>query len=309
MSQTERIIYIDKQLSKKKYLTINKISEKFEISTRQAKRDLEYMRDRFYAPIIYDHKEHYYKYEKDFSLTNNNDDNTLIFKAIFDNFSHANGLQPLSSSLISEGIDNTLSESDKNLSKKILFLSPIVDLPDKNIFSVVSFSMKNNYCIKFKYTNLSNIISQREVEPLRLVNDGKAWYLIAYDIQKKGLRNFHLSRMENPQELKKEYSYIEDAEELKKYITSGFGIFMNTISYNATIEFFGKAVNMVKTQIWHKEQKVIIKNNTLFLSLPFSSYDEILSKILSFGALAKPMAPDKLVDMWKAEINKMQKIL
>jgi predicted DNA-binding transcriptional regulator YafY len=309
MSQTERIIYIDKQLSKKKYLTINKISEKFEISTRQAKRDLEYMRDRFYAPIIYDHKEHYYKYENDFSLTNSNDDNTLIFKAIFDNFSHANGLQPLSSSLISEGIDNTLSESDKNLSKKILFLSPIVDLPDKSIFSVVSFSMKNNYCIKFKYTNLSNVVSQREVEPLRLVNDGKAWYLIAYDIKKKGLRNFHLSRMEDPEQLIKEYSYIEDAEELKKYITSGFGIFMNTISYNATIEFFGKAVNMVKTQIWHKDQKVVIKKNKLFMSLPISSYDEILSKILSFGSLAKPIAPDKLVEMWTNEIKKMQDIL
>jgi predicted DNA-binding transcriptional regulator YafY len=309
MSQTERIIYIDKQLSKKKYLTINKISKEFEISTRQAKRDLEYMRDRFYAPIIYDHKEHYYKYENDFSLTNSNDDNTLIFKAIFDNFSHANGLQPLSSSLISEGIDNTLSESDKNLSKKILFLSPIVDLPNKNIFSVVSFCMKNNYCIIFKYTNLSNVVSKREVEPLRLVNDGKAWYLIAYDIKKKGLRNFHLSRMENPKELKKEYSYKEEEAELKKYITSGFGIFMNTISYNATIEFFGKAVNMVKTQIWHKDQKVVIKNDKLFMSLPFSSYDEILSKILSFGSLAKPIAPDKLVEMWKNEIKKMQEIL
>lgn len=309
MSQTERIIYIDKKLSKKEALKLTDISIKFEISTRQVKRDLEYMRDRFRAPIIYDHRNHYYKYEKDFSLTNSNNDETLIFKAIFNNFSNVNGLQPLSSSLIAEGIDNTLNEADKNLSKKILFLSPVIDLPDKSIFSVVSFTMKNNYCLKFKYTNLKNQISIREVEPLRLVNDGKAWYLIAYDRDKKGLRNFHLSRMKNPQELLKDYTYVENESELKKYISSGFGIFMNTRSYIATIEFYDKAANIVKTQTWHKDQEVIIKNNTLYMTLPFTSFEEILSKILSFGSLSKPTCPNKLVEMWKDEIKKMQKLI
>lgn len=309
MSQTERIIFIDKELSTKKYLTISKIAEKFEMSTRQVKRDIEYMRDRFEAPIIYDHKEHYYKYEGNFSLTNLNDDKTLIFKAIFENFSNANGLQRLSSSLIAEGIDYTLDESAKNLSKKILFLSPIVDLPNKNIFSVVSFTMKNNYCLKFKYSNLKDEISNREVEPLRLVNNGKAWYLIAYDINKKSLRNFHLSRMENPQELIRKYSYSEKENDLEKYISSGFGIFMNTVTYLATIEFYNKAVKIVRTQTWHKDQKVLIKDNKLFMTLPFSSYDEILSKILSYGANAKPLSPEKLVTMWHNEINKMKNII
>ncbi len=309
MSQTERIIYIDKQLSEKKILTITKIASEFEISTRQVKRDIEYMRDRFLAPIIYDYKEHYYKYENDFSLTNSSDDKTLIFKAIFENFSNANGLQPLSSTLIKEGFDSTLDESTRKLSKKILFLSPIVDLPDQNIFSVVSFTMKNNYCLKFNYINLKNELTIREVQPLRLINDGKAWYLIAYDINKKDLRNFHLSRMEKPQELLKNYIYKEDEKELTNYISSGFGVFMNTISYFATIEFKDTAANMVKTQTWHKDQKVIIEKNKLIMTLPFSSYTEILSKILSYGSNAKPKSPDKLISMWKDEIKKMNKLI
>lgn len=80
MSQTERIIYIDKQLTQKSFLTCKKVAARFEISTRQVKRDIEYMRDRFFAPIIYDSIERYYKYEKEFSLTNSSDDKTLIFK-------------------------------------------------------------------------------------------------------------------------------------------------------------------------------------------------------------------------------------
>lgn len=309
MSQTERIIYIDKELSQKKQLTVKKLVDKFEISSRQVKRDLEYMRDRFDAPIIYDHKKHIYLYEKDFSLSNSSDDKTLIFKAIFDNFSNANGLQPLSSSLISQGIDYTLDDDAINLSKKILFLSPIIDLPDKNIFSAVSFCMKNNYCIKFKYTNLLNVESIREVQPLRLINDGKAWYLIAFDFKKNELRNFHLSRMNNPKELLKKYEYEENQEDLNTYISSGFGIFMNKVSYKATIEFKGTAAQIVKTQIWHKNQKIIVKNNKLFMTLPFSSYQEILSKILSFGALCKPVSPEKLVDLWEKEIIELNKLL
>ncbi len=309
MSQTERIIYIDKKLSHNIPLTVQKIVEKFEISSRQVKRDIEYMRDRFFAPIIYDYKNHFYVYEYDFTLTNSNDDKTLIFKAIFDNFSNANGLQPLSSSLISQGIDYTLDKETINLSKKILFLSPIIDLPKKNIFSVVSFTMKNNYCLKFSYTSLSNIKSNREVQPLRLVNDGKAWYLIAFDLNKKELRNFHLSRMKNPKELLKKYIYEENENELETYISSGFGIFMNKVSHKAIIEFKGKAAQIVKTQTWHKDQTIKYKDNKLFMSLPFSSYEEILSKILSFGSQSIPISPEKLVSLWKKEIINLNKLL
>lgn len=309
MSQTERIIYIDKKLNQNSNLTINQIASKFEISSRQAKRDIEYMRDRFEAPILYDHKNHYYKYSTEFSLSDSNDDKTLIFKAIFDNFSNANGLKPLSSSLISQGIDFTLDEEAKELSKKILFLSPIIDLPEKNIFSVVSSTMKKNYCIKFTYTSLLSIKSNREVQPLKLVNDGKAWYLIAYDLIKKELRNFHLSRMENPKELIINYPYKENSEELETYISSGFGIFMNTKSYKATILFKGRAAQIVRTQIWHKDQQIKITDNKLFLTIPFSSHEELLSKILSFGSLAKPISPSELVEKWENEIKLLNNIL
>ena len=309
MSQTERIIFIDKKLSQNSNLTINQIVEKFEISSRQAKRDIEYMRDRFLAPINYDHKNHFYKYSEKFSLTDSSDNNTLIFKAIFDNFSNANGLKPLSSSLISQGIDYTLDKEAKELSKKILFLSPIIDLPEKNIFSIVSYTMKKNYCIEFIYTSLKNVKSERKVQPLRLVNDGKAWYLIAYDLEKKELRNFHLSRMEKPKQLLIKYPYIENDDELESYISSGFGIFMNTKSYIAKILFKERAAQIVKTQTWHKDQIIQFDKNNLFLTIPFSSHEELLSKIFSFGSLAIPLEPKDLVNKWREEILIMRNLI
>ena len=52
MSQTERILYIDRNLRTDRYLTVQDVADYFEVSTRQVKRDIEYLRDRFneYAP-------------------------------------------------------------------------------------------------------------------------------------------------------------------------------------------------------------------------------------------------------------------
>ena len=54
MSQTERILYIDRNLRTDRYLTVQDVADYFEVSTRQVKRDIEYLRDRFNAPIVFD---------------------------------------------------------------------------------------------------------------------------------------------------------------------------------------------------------------------------------------------------------------
>ena len=57
MSQTERILFIDRKLRSQGSFTISQVCKEFEISSRQVKRDIEYMRDRFEAPIDWDFKE------------------------------------------------------------------------------------------------------------------------------------------------------------------------------------------------------------------------------------------------------------
>ena len=56
MSQTERILFIDRRIRLAGKTTINETADKFEVSVRQVKRDIEYLRDRLQAPIIYDRK-------------------------------------------------------------------------------------------------------------------------------------------------------------------------------------------------------------------------------------------------------------
>ncbi|TMV45908.1 hypothetical protein FE783_27590 [Paenibacillus mesophilus] len=53
MSNWHRILWIDKQIRESKYPNCTRIAERFNISVRQASRDVEYLRDSLEAPVDY----------------------------------------------------------------------------------------------------------------------------------------------------------------------------------------------------------------------------------------------------------------
>ena len=78
MSYTARIQYIIKALIKKDGITLKQIADEFEISTRQASRDIEQLRYQMGAPIEYDKRDKVYRLTQDWSSYTNLDDNMVI---------------------------------------------------------------------------------------------------------------------------------------------------------------------------------------------------------------------------------------
>jgi predicted DNA-binding transcriptional regulator YafY len=65
----ERFVWFDDQVRAKKYLNATSLSEQFEISTKTAQRDIEFMRDRLLCPLDYDSSQKGYYYDDEtFSL-------------------------------------------------------------------------------------------------------------------------------------------------------------------------------------------------------------------------------------------------
>ena len=58
-----RIAWINEELSAGRALTAKKIAEKFEVTEKTAKRDIEYMRDQCMAPIVWNAGKRSYEYE------------------------------------------------------------------------------------------------------------------------------------------------------------------------------------------------------------------------------------------------------
>ena len=65
----ERFVWFDNQVRGRKYPNATSLSEQFEISTKTAQRDIDFMRDRLLCPLHYDSSQKGYYYDDEtFSL-------------------------------------------------------------------------------------------------------------------------------------------------------------------------------------------------------------------------------------------------
>lgn len=307
MSQTERIFKIDEIIRTKGSVTCATIAELFEVSERQIKRDIEYMRDRIDAPIVWDWRQRAYRYDREYPRLKFSDEKTLVFSALLHSIVKSTDMVPLVSEQALELVDQALSEGYRQLSDKIVYTFPVTDSPDYGIFSTICTAIGKGLCISLDYSNAKGERSNRTVEPLRLINYSGRWYVVAFDLSKDDLRSFHLGRMEavHIQDRLVVERHLE--ERLERHMSAGFGMFMGSTVQEAVIRFNGDAVYTVEHQCWHKDQKLERSidehgNTVLVLHVPIANDAELLGRILSFGPLAVPLAPDRLCARWSEAV-------
>lgn len=78
MSQFERIAALDRALRERGSVTAAEIARRFEVDARTVRRDIEYMRDRLSAPIVWDKSAAAYRYDAPFDSLRFADERALI---------------------------------------------------------------------------------------------------------------------------------------------------------------------------------------------------------------------------------------
>lgn len=309
MSQTERILYLDRKIRTNGKVTIKETSEHFEISTRQIKRDIEYLRDRFNAPLIYDTTIKGYRYENAFNKLAFADQKLILFYVIIKSLTESGHYIPIYSDDIITNIEKDVPADYRSVCNKISYQIPQTAYINADFFIDICDGMRDRKCLLIKYINLKDEISERIIEPEQLINYSGNWYILCWDQKHSSLRTFNISRIQSVKITKTMFSKHDKnyKNELKSYISDSFGIFKGQKKSNVKIRFLGYAAKIVESQIWHPEQK--IKKNTdnesIDISFPVADFTEVLSKILSFGKSAKPLEPPELVQLWKKEITEM----
>jgi biotin operon repressor len=67
---------------------------------------------------------------------------------------------------------------------------------DPDVLTVVALACRDHEQLRFDYRNHSGGSSRRRVEPHRLVNDQRRWYLLAWDLERDDWRTFRVDRVE-----------------------------------------------------------------------------------------------------------------
>lgn len=70
---------------------------------------------------------------------------------------------------------------------------------DPSDLTLLALASRDGERLRFGYTDREGHVSERHVEPYRLVSTGRRWYLVARDVDRADWRSFRLDRLHTPQ--------------------------------------------------------------------------------------------------------------
>jgi predicted DNA-binding transcriptional regulator YafY len=317
MNATERLYKIDNLLRSRVSVPLEVFLEELGVSRATFKRDLETMRDRMNAPIVYDRDLRGYRFESAPQAGPKYELPGLWFSptealALLTMYQLLEGLQPsllgahvkpmLSRirALLSTG-DRELEEVRKRI--RIINLGARRFEP-RNFEMVAAAVLERRRLFVIYYNKGRDESSQRVVSPQRLVFYRNNWYLDAWCHLRKDLRSFALDGMRDVAMQAEKAKEVPD-EELDAVLKSGYGIFSGKEVQWATLRFSPTVARWVSLERWHEKQRGRFEKDGAFvLEVPYSHDRELAMDIMKFGADCKVVAPPELAETIRTEHRK-----
>ncbi len=227
----ERYYWFHGQVKAGRCPNASKLAEKFEISVKQAQRDIEFMRDRLGTPLAYSSEKKGYELE----------DAGYELPPVWFKGEELMALC-LALRLASTLPDPKLKKSLHELLEKFLtfrFLNSAPTLADirekvsvKNVeyyrveeatFRKVVGALFRNASLKISYyTPHKHEVTERMIRPLHLLCYMGSWHLIAFCALKKDLRDFALSRIRSMEILSEPIELPRAVPPIRDYISKEF---------------------------------------------------------------------------------------
>ncbi len=307
MSQLERIYQIDRMLRGRRPPSRDDILSALEVSPATFKRDLEYMRSRLRAPIVWDRETNTYRYD-----TNGDDSNAyslpglwftadeihslLLMNEILEQLHTGllrDQLQPFAKRLREILAHSPLKPADLRQRFRILHagIRPVV--PEH--FRTVSQATLARRRLWIEYhTRSRDAATRRDTSPQRLIYYRDNWYLQAWCHLRNDLRIFALDSMKRVV-VGRDRAREVPAEQLDAQVCEAYGIFAGPPRHVAVLRFSPIAARWVAHEKWHPDQERILhEDGSLTLKVPYSESREILMDVLRHGPDVEVISPEPL---------------
>jgi len=314
----ERYFWFHGQIRANRYPNARKLSEKFEISGKQAQRDIEFMRDRLWAPLVYNSNKRGYEFE----------DDTYELPPIWFKEDELLGLclaLRLASTIPDRRLKNSLYDLlQKFLSFRFLDTPPtLADIREKvsvkniqyykvdeAVFHKIMDSLFRNEPLKISYyTPHKHEKTQRIIRPLHLFCYMGSWHLIAFCTLKNELRDFALSRIRGVETVSQSIDLPNDLPSIKDYINRNFGLMIGRESIEVCLRFTPEVADWISEQVWHAAQEIYPnEDGSICLKFPVADFREIRREIMKYGADVEVLSPLELRAEIRKEILRMSKV-
>ena len=317
MDRTERFHIIDQLLNQQRSVSKQLFLETLEISLATFKRDIEYMRDRLGAPIVWQRDINAYVYGRDaddqnFQLPglwfNTAEIHALMtMDALLENLQqgmlsqHIKPLQTRIRALLDQG-DYDINE----VSRRIRVLTVAAKTYKSEYFQVLNQALFSRRRIVIKHYNRQKDTStEREISPQRLTFYRDNWYLDSWCHARKALRSFSVDAMNKVTLSSKQAKDVED-DFLDAQLGNGYGIFSGAETVKALLKFTPLRARWVSREQWHPNQKSHFDESGFYLlEVPFSNPTELIMDILKYGADVEVLRPERLRRKVSQEVSRL----
>lgn len=318
MDRTERFYKIDQLLTERRVVSFSVLEETLGVSRATIKRDLEYLRNRLHAPIVWDRELRGYRFET--APASGNAQYEL--PGLWFNASEIHALltmQHLLSGIDSGGLlaphieplktrlrallDTEEGASDE-IQKRIKVIGMASRPPGLEHFAVVgSALLRRKRLLMSYYTRGRGQTTEREVSPQRLVHYRENWYLDAWCHLRNELRSFAVDAIQRVELVDVPAKAISE-KTLDAVLGAGYGIFSGRRVTWARLRFTPERARWVAAERWHPRQKGrFLDDGSYLLDLPYSDMRELAADILRYGADVAVEGPEELREAVRSKLE------
>lgn len=306
MDRTERFYRIDQLLHERRTVPLEAFLDELEVSRATFKRDLEYLRDRLNAPIVWDREAGGYRFDRPragdkYELPG------LWFSAgeIHALLTMQHLLENLQPGLLSSRIEPLLTRLKvvldstdlpaEAIRKRIRILRAAARSVEPAHFAPIATAVLQRRRLEIEYYTRSRDETQaRQVSPQRLTHYRDNWYLDAWCHLRGGIRSFSLDAIRGVKAVDEPAREVSERE-LDETLGAGYGIFSGKAVNRAELRFTPERARWVSRESWHPAQQTRFDERGYFLlSLPYSDDRELVMDILKHGPEVEVLAPKGL---------------
>lgn len=309
MDRTERFYKIELLIRNHGGVSFRTLREALEVSPATLKRDLQYLRDRLDAPIVYDRGDDVYRFEAEAAPRGASHELPGIW------FSEAEIHALLTMHQLIAGLDadgvlgrhlqpmqdklDAMLGADAAEARQMMQRVRIVSAAGRPVpsryFELVGSALLKRRRIRMRYlTRSKGTTSQRDVSPLRLVHYRSTWYLDAWCHRSDALRRFALDAIEEAQVLEQSAKSVA-MKTIEAEFDGAYGIFSGKAARWATLVFDAGVARWVSKEVWHADQRARwLGDGRYELRVPYADDTELLMDVLRHGEHVEVVAPREL---------------
>jgi len=309
MDRTERFYKIELLIRNRGGVSFKALREALEVSPATLKRDLQYLRDRLDAPIVYDRADDVYRFAAEASPRgashelpgvwfSESEIHALLTMHQLISGLDADGvlgrhLQPMLDKL--DAMLGADAAEARRMMQRVRILGTAARPVPSRHFERVGSALLGRRRLRMRYlTRSKGRASEREVSPLRLVHYRSTWYLDAWCHRSEALRRFALDAIEEVQMLAQPAKTVA-MKTVEAEFDGAYGIFSGKAARWATLVFDAGVAPWVSKEVWHADQRARwLGDGRYELQLPYADDTELLMDVLRHGEHVEVVGPPVL---------------